>query len=156
MKRYFGRGKWSEDGQSHEVDVVITYENEGFNPEWLIEQHLDKFFTSNIQRMYKRFAEEVNSRLQKWNDDYEKAHSKEDCWSNKYTNYIFEKYRQIADVLNKTEPNGILEYHPMLVKEDEKRAVYEGQMEPVFGVRFITMPDKLAYLEFFEPEEDEK
>jgi len=146
MKRYFGRGKTKDDnGQAHEVDFLITYE--GLNPEWLIEQHLDKFFTSNIQRMYKRFAEEVNQHIQKWNDDYEKAHPKENCWSNKYENYIFKKYCQIADVLNKTEPNGILEYHPMLVKEDEKNAIYEGQTTPVFGVRFKSMPEKIAYLE---------
>lgn len=146
---YYGKGKCEDgNGNLYEVGVNITYV--GFDPEWLKEQHLEAFFRNNINSMYERFAEEVNQRIDKWNEDYDKFNPKDDCWNNEYENYIFSKYHQIADTLNKTEPNGILEYCPVLVAEDPDKASYEGETAPVFGVRFAGDHSKYAYFTFFD------
>lgn len=151
---YYGKGTCKDDdGNLYEVGVGITYV--GFDLDWLKDQHLEVFFKESMNSMYERFAEEVNQRIDKWNEDYEKTNPKEDCWNNEYENYIFYKYQQIADTLNKTEPNGILEYHPVLVVEDEDRATYEGETAAVFGVRFAGDHSKYAYFTFFDPNETE-
>lgn len=151
---YYGKGTCKDDdGNLYEVDVDITYV--GFDLDWLKDQHLEYFFKKSVESMYERFAEEVNQRIEKWNDDYTKINPNEDCWNNEYENYIFCKYQQIADTLNKTEPNGILEYCPVLVAEDQDKATYEGKMCPVFGIRFAGDHSKYAYFTFFDPNETE-
>ena len=149
---FYGSGKILGDGCVYEVGVRIHYE--GFDPDWLKEKKIDAFFKESIQSMYERFCEEVSPRMKTWNDDYAKINPKEDCWNNEYENYIFEKYQQIADVLNKTEPNGILEYHPVLVDEEPSAAEYEGELAPVFGVRCIGDHGKYAYFTFFDLNEE--
>ena len=151
--QYWGRAKIGNGNNATEVGVNVNYE--GFDSEWLKEEHLESFFRHNLQSMYERFVEEVNSRLDGWNEDYAEINPKEDCWNNEYENYIFKKYQQIAETLNKTEPNGILEYYPVLVDEYKEVACYEGEKAPLFGVRFKYYPEKYAYLTFFAEGEKE-
>ena len=134
------------DGEAvHFIEGEIVF---NFDPDKLYGNQIMEYIKKRFLYLYGRFVEETNPRMERWNNDYDLINKKQDCWNNEYERYIFDKYVEIGNALNKIERDGIVEICPQLIEENPDHAFYEGQTSPCFGIRMKSDPDKIAYIEF--------
>ena len=114
------------------------------------EEQKDKSLEKRFIELNNLWAERVNERLEQWNDEYTEAHPNEDCWTNEYNWYLFEKYSEVAYNINRLFADGRASASVIMIHDPMPEN--KEMMCAVFAMRMNSNPEKYMYVTYFPTE----